>query len=485
MKPLVVLTMLAATGAFSLSACTQPGTSRNAAADPPALEQTFAPADPLSHQGPASTGAPATAPTQRVTFPMPAPEAGPLWGPPGLILGDVISEQTGGAEVYAFTYTHEPLPFQGVMLHPVRTPDGTLVLHRDKERVYLHGVVSPRGGYDPLDPPLLLYNLPLEPGDRWWMPTGALTSSRVEVEIERAETVATPLGQYQTLVLAVYDAPEAGKVWEKELIRREWWVPGFGIVRRHDLRDGQILVREADIQQRAQPEPFPPMGQVAPDKPVLLLDDDQQTVRVVDLSGRELWRLDDTYWRSYYEWVREPQSEMDLLLHSAFPGSWAGVWTYNAWSYSPDQETMVPLDWVSSAGKQGSVAGQGQWVNGEFVLHDARGYPTREYRYTFNGREFYADPRHDQRIPAGSAQELLERLVGEPPLGQDDFIGAFADPTLGRKAWGLLQGLAWDPYAVVAGGPDAFTLEIGQAQFQVRVEQREGEPKIVEFSATR
>lgn len=438
----------------------------------PASPGSAAPASPGS-AAPASPGPASPAPPDSTAPPADArPLAAlPPWSPAGTYLAD---KRTG----QGMSYTFAPLTIGGVQVQPVQLPGGIAYFKVDGDAVYLAGTDSPRGGYQPVDPPRLLYRLPLKAGDGWEIQYRGVIGSHYAYRVIRIEAVPTPAGERRA---AVVDVQRDGK-WERD----EWWVPGYGLVRTGSDKKPSWT---ADAQKQETPKSARTVGNPAPGVSALLWDDDK-TFRVTTLDGdRELFRVDDGYWRSGYHWWRA--GDRDLLAHYHFPGSW-GVFLFDALALSDRTGRLEPVQWISSAGEQDGVAGEGNWGDdGRFFLNDFTDYPQRKYVYRFDGQAMRADPKDVVATYAGSARALADRLTCVPPVGKQGLINMFADPAAAAKAWEALLKAGWSPWGGGHVTPDpaapetAFTIEESGTtpiRFRVEVGLIDGQYRITAFA---
>jgi hypothetical protein len=410
--------------------------------------------------------APATAPPdQAAAKPAPAQPTSqlpalPLWGPPGLHLTEE-KEETGLSFAYA------PVKMLGYTLQPVLFVHGTAFLRVEEQAVYLHGFLNERGGYAGLPEPRLLYRLPLKVGDEWDIdfPATGGSTERYTYRVAAVEPVQTPGGERLAAKLQVVSAREKETEWE-------WWVPGYGLVRRAT----DNLTWTAAKERRREPDRTAVIGRLAKGLEALLWDDGK-SFRVTTLDGKqELFREQDSYWRSWYSF-REA-GEVDLLAHTHDPGVWY-VYAYEVQRYNPETARFEAVPWVSSAGTSKGVSGQGKWgPDGLFTLTLNMRYPLRIYPYRFDGKAMRTDPAEEKVIRVQSAQKLVERLFTPPALGKADFVATFKDPAAGEKAWqamwefygprGPIGGASVKP---VAGETDTFLVEDGKLRVKVKVEK--------------
>ncbi len=342
--------------------------------------------------------------------------AKPLWPEPGLRLLD-------GKQDWSPSYTYETFEIDGKQSQAIATPEGYYFVRQEEQAVYLVGSRSERGGFERADSPRLLYRLPLEPGDQWqYVPDGTT------YVVKGVEQVKTPAGQQLAARIEV-----TAKDQDRPL--SQWWVPGYGLVQ---FERSKAPLWTAAKEVREKPKPAPGVGHPTPSITALLEDNGRQWF-VTDVSnGRELFRIDDGYWRSWYRW--QPVGQFDLLTHTHFPGSW-GVYGYSALRFNTQKDEFERVGFVDAKGNEVSTAGTGRWATeGLFELKDFLHYPARLYVFRWDGTAMRSDPKAEKLEWAASPADLVRRLFNPPPLGKEDYAAAFLGPEEGRKFFDLLPG---------------------------------------------
>jgi len=370
-----------------------------------------------------STSEPVAQPKNGIPFPAMA-----LWGQPGQYM--VTSNDN------KLAYPYAPVRINGYDLQPLFTPDGIIYVRQQGLDVFLHGTDSSRGGFAELREPQLLHRLPLKVGTSWEIAFTGTTGQTVMYTVEDIETIATPIGEQLAARLVVLRRGKES--------RWEWWVPGHGLVRIRWSEGNREEVASGEAQEAARTAPA--VGRPSPNTTALLSDDGKSFWVTVLESGKELFRVQDNYWRSSYSWRHVGPHGQGVLVHFLVPGSWAIV-RYDALGLSAVSGRMEPVAWISSAGKSTGVAGEGHWdKSGSLILTDFLGYPTRIYTYRYDGQAMRADPRQDVIERVATSTELANRIVGAPPLGQRDFVAMFADAAAGEAAWTALKAAEWEPF---------------------------------------
>lgn len=384
----------------------------------------------------------------------------PLWGRPGLHLAKA---DAGAGPAYAYA----PVEMLGTTLQPVRLRQGTAYFRVEGDAVYLHGVETPRGGFSALPEPQLVHRLPVRAGDTWTIHFPGLMGDRFTYTVEAIEPVETPTGEQPAVRVAVAAEDGSGAV--------EWWVPGYGLV---SYADAYVSWR-AERELNREPEWPAAVGRPAPGWQALLWDDGNQYWITTSDGKQELFRVADSYWRSYYGWAQA--GEYDLLTHYLYPGSW-GVGRFSAFRYSEQAGQFQQLNWISSAGTTPQVVGDGGWgTTGTFTLWDFTGYPTRVYVYRFDGEAMRSDPGEERMVRARSPEAFVRRFFNPPPLNEADARAMFRDPGLYEEARQIIRELGIPvtvgvgAIAPVDGNPNAFIVGDGDQLVLVEVEMGEAD----------
>jgi len=420
-------------------------------------------AAPAQHE--ASAGVQEAAPADQQTSAVQLP-ALPLWGEPGLHL--TLERAARG-----YAYTYAPVELLGMTLQPVRLPQGVAYMRVEGDAVYLHGTETTRGGFSLLEEPVLLHRLPLRAGDTWSIEFPGIVGQRYTYTVEAVEPVGTPAGERPAARIAVTRGGE--------LDSTEWWVPGYGLVSYATRWQSWGAERELALD----PQLPSAVGRPAPDMQAILWDDgDNYWITTVD-GERELFRVSDSYWRSWYGWA--DAGEFDLLQHTLYPGSW-GIYRFTAYRWDPEEGSFRQIDWVSSAGTTWAVAGDGGWgPDGFFRLHDFTGYPSRVLTFRFDGEAMRADPAEEVVIRARSAEDFVDRLFDAPPLEDADILAMFRDPATGEQALKLLREMhphgpmGFATVRPVEGNPGTFLVTDGDTRLIVEVERGEHDYEITRF----
>lgn|GEM_PF-3484000 len=453
---------------------------------PAAVPSTAAPAGSVTAPPTAGpSGSPSAPPTSGVAVPTPVPStpdvtdpagaasteaellpALPLWGRPGLHL---TLEQAGRGVAFAYA----PVDMLGTTLQPVRLRQGTAYFRVDGDAVYLHGVHTTREGYSALPEPALLHRLPLRVGDTWSIEFPGMVGDRYTYAVEGIEPVGTPGGEQLAARIVVTGSHGHDGT--------EWWVPGYGLVSYADRYQSWMAERELALEPRAPGA----IGRPAPGMQAILWDDGHNYWITTADGEQELFRVSDSYWRSWFGWAEA--GEYDLLTHTLFPGS-HGVFRFSAFRYDPAAGQFRQLDWISSAGTSPWAVGDGGWgPGGTFTVHDFTGYPTRRYTYRFDGEAMRSDPALEQEIRARSPEAFVRRFFDAPPLGAADMLAMFRDPATGERAVQVMQelyphgpiGLA--TITPVEGSPLAFLIEDRGTRLLVEVDEGPTDFQITRF----
>lgn len=408
----------------------------------------------LSKPGPAPQPTPADAPPEE---PAKATPPLPLWGPPDLTL---LSE-----DGEPLTVPYQPITIKGVDLQPIELPQGTVLLHRKDDEVWLHGLLTHHMLYSPLQEPQRLYRLPLQVGDRWQIDFTAYSTTTFEVTA--LEFVQTPAGEQPAVRLSV-----SGRNAE------EWWVPGYGLVRATStLGDITTAVREV----RAEPPPVPALGRPSPDQSLLLWSDDQH-IWVANLEGEEKssqWANDP---RQFLSWVQAGEQSLLLAYFRGQPSM--PVERYSLYRFQPESDRFEPIPWLSPAGEaKGLEIGIGEWdPAGLFRVKSTQRYPIRQYTYRFDGEVMRMAPEEERLIRAASPREFVGRLLAWPPLIRADFEAMFKEPDEGKAAQiPERRGYAWPDVRALPGEPNTFVVKLAGVQIIVQVERGAEDFQVVRY----
>lgn len=173
-------------------------------------------------------------------------------------------------------------------------------------------------------------------------------------------------------------------------------------------------------------------------------------LKVVDLTGRELYDDEDNYWRSFMRW-EDLGGPAPLLLNLSFPGSF-GIWSFGANVYSPDSGRLETVTWrfpdsTESTGVSGDtgIPDTGPLVDGpHFTFCQFTRYPARYYAFRWKDGVLVSDTFTEEYI---ADEEKFAQLVLSPVLSVDDWERIFADPALGRKAFEMAHdGDGWNKF---------------------------------------
>lgn len=336
----------------------------------------------------------------------------PLIPKPGILLVD----QIGQSEVFSYS----PIEILDQVVQPVSLYGGWEVyVRQDGDKVYLHGYQGSRGGWTPNREVPVLYTLPLRVGDTWTISWPSYYNHQETYRISGMETVGTLRGELPTIRVEVNDK-------QGELLRTEWWIEGVGMVQAK-LKAGEVW--KAQTEKSVQAPASPAIGRINPDQKGLLWDLGDE-FRVTSLDGKkQFFSVHDNYWRSFYRWVQV--DDRDLLKHSSFPGSW-NIWSHSILGYTAKSDKFELVPWVTGGGQRtNSITGDDSfyWNNGSVAINQPYRYPRRALAFAFDNSTMTMKERPEltRFQPAESAEELMGRVVSEPPISEEDFISMWAD----------------------------------------------------------
>ncbi len=332
---------------------------------------------------------------------------GPFWGAPGTTVTD--------SQGYPLSTTFAPMTMGGRTFTPVQIDSDTFLLRREGDRVYLDGRLTHAGTLDLWKEPRFLFTLPLTGGTtfelQWEHHNFGI--GPLSVEVVGFETVETPAGRFDTLVL------------HDERGVRSWWAPGVGRVKVGDALAGKI--------EPGTPRSLPAIAQLDADTTGIL----SGGIQVIDQTGRVLLEHPINFLRSKVYWV-DAGATSPLVLYYTHTMAEPNM-TYRAFAYVPTERKFEPVRWRFPDGRtKEQVAGDVQILAEEWALRlrDDEFYPRgAACIFRWNGIEL-ACGAYEEGIATfryGDEEALIFHLTG--PADEEAWSRMFWDPDLGRKAY--------------------------------------------------